>query len=230
METILPNNSSIDSEYVSFIKDGRCLKLVAIQDFVADNCPIKKDSIGGIIDNNVRIIGKSWINESSIVKKSTIDNSLILYSSCIKSIVKYSHIHNSHCNLINIDSTRIYDSIVESSPIRNSIIHYSTARNCHVSSSRVSYDTISDITLSNINITKNNTIWFKNFWGSGRKFFYHIPTKLWYVGCFKGTGEELIKKAYRDSTEKGVMYERYVKFVNEIINENRETKTNRENQ
>ena len=39
---------------------------------------------------------------------------------------------------------------------------------------------------------------------------------MWSVGCFHGTGEELIKKAYADSKEKGRMYEMYVKFVEKL--------------
>lgn len=39
---------------------------------------------------------------------------------------------------------------------------------------------------------------------------------MWSVGCFYGTGEELIKKAYNDSEEKGREYERIVKYVESI--------------
>ena len=40
---------------------------------------------------------------------------------------------------------------------------------------------------------------------------------MWRVGCFYGTGEELIKKAYRDSEESGREYERVVNYVNSIL-------------
>lgn len=42
---------------------------------------------------------------------------------------------------------------------------------------------------------------------------------MWSVGCFYGTGEELIKKAYADSEEEGRDYENIVKYV-ELINKN----------
>ena len=35
---------------------------------------------------------------------------------------------------------------------------------------------------------------FKNSWSSGRWFTYTRSNKKWAVGCFYGTGEELIKK------------------------------------
>ena len=40
---------------------------------------------------------------------------------------------------------------------------------------------------------------FKNCWSSMRWFTYTKSNKKWKVGCFCGTGEELIKKAYADS-------------------------------
>lgn len=43
---------------------------------------------------------------------------------------------------------------------------------------------------------------------------------MWKVGCFSGTGEELIKKAYKDSEKSGREYERIVKYVEEIKKDN----------
>jgi hypothetical protein len=39
---------------------------------------------------------------------------------------------------------------------------------------------------------------------------------MWSVGCFYGTGDELIKKAYADSEESGKCYEAIVR-TQEII-------------
>ena len=63
---------------------------------------------------------------------------------------------------------------------------------------------------------------FKNTWSSGRYFTYTRSNKMWKVGCFCGTGEELIKKAYQDSKESGNHYEAYVNFVKtlEVLDEN----------
>lgn len=57
---------------------------------------------------------------------------------------------------------------------------------------------------------------FKNSWSSGRYFTWTRSNDMWKVGCFYGTGEELIKKAYADSEESGKHYEAYVKFVEQI--------------
>ena len=40
---------------------------------------------------------------------------------------------------------------------------------------------------------------------------------MWIVGCFFGTGEELIKKAYKDSDVSGREYERVVRYVESIL-------------
>ena len=57
---------------------------------------------------------------------------------------------------------------------------------------------------------------FKNTWSSGRYFTYTKSNKMWKVGCFYGTGEELIRKAYKDNELSGKMYEAYVKFVENL--------------
>lgn len=58
---------------------------------------------------------------------------------------------------------------------------------------------------------------FKNWWSSGRYFTWTRSNNMWSVGCFHGTGDELIKKAYADSELSGREYERVVKYVNEIL-------------
>ena len=58
---------------------------------------------------------------------------------------------------------------------------------------------------------------FKNFWSSGRHFTWTRSDNKWTVGCFYGTGEELIAKAYKDSQMKGREYERVVRYVESIL-------------
>ncbi|MBZ2127327.1 LbetaH domain-containing protein [Streptococcus gordonii] len=57
---------------------------------------------------------------------------------------------------------------------------------------------------------------FKNHWSSGRYFTYTKSNKMWRVGCFYGTGQELINKAYQDSEISGKHYEAYVEFVDKL--------------
>ena len=66
---------------------------------------------------------------------------------------------------------------------------------------------------------KEDYIVFKNWWSSGRYFTWTRSNNKWKVGCFMGTGEELITKAYKDSEKSGREYERVVKYVNDILKE-----------
>ena len=63
---------------------------------------------------------------------------------------------------------------------------------------------------------------FKNWWSSGRYFTWTRSNNRWKVGCFYGTGKELIKRAYADSERSGREYERIVKYVEEILRDERE--------
>lgn len=66
---------------------------------------------------------------------------------------------------------------------------------------------------------KSDYIVFQNWWSSGRYFTWTRSNNMWSVGCFYGTGEELIKKAYKDSELSGREYERVVRYVESILAE-----------
>ena len=80
-------------------------------------------------------------------------------------------------------------------------------------------------------ITSNSDyIVFKNWWSSGRYFTWTKSNNMWKVGCFHGTGKELIEKAYQDSEISGREYERVVNYVESIIADNgKEIQTDRRN-
>ena len=60
---------------------------------------------------------------------------------------------------------------------------------------------------------------FKNWWSSGRFYTWTRSNNMWEVGCFSGTGEQLIGKAYQDSELSGREYERVVNYVKSIFEE-----------
>lgn len=68
-------------------------------------------------------------------------------------------------------------------------------------------------------LSNRDYIVFKNWWSSGRYFTWTRSNNMWKVGCFYGTGEELIAKAYKDSEESGREYERIVRYVESILKE-----------
>ena len=70
-------------------------------------------------------------------------------------------------------------------------------------------------------ITSNSDyILFKNWWSSGRHFTWTRSNNMWKVGCFYGTGKELIEKAYKDSKLSGREYERVLKYIESILKDN----------
>ena len=83
----------------------------------------------------------------------------------------------------------------------------------------------------NAEVSGNAKVWgnadyivFKNWWSSGRYFTWTRSNNMWSVGCFYGTGEELIKKAYADSEKSGREYERVVRFVESILEDEKNEK------
>ena len=75
------------------------------------------------------------------------------------------------------------------------------------------------------NVRENaDFIVFKNWWSSGRYFTWTRSNNKWKVGCFYGSGEELIAKAYKDSERSGREYERVVKYVESILEEENNNK------
>lgn len=72
--------------------------------------------------------------------------------------------------------------------------------------------------LGNAVINANSDyIVFKNWWSSGRYFTWTRSNNMWKVGCFYGTGQELVDKAYEDSEESGREYQRIVNYVQDIL-------------
>lgn len=55
-----------------------------------------------------------------------------------------------------------------------------------------------------------------NTWSSGRTFIWTRSNNKWSVGCFYGTGKELINKAYKESEYKGKCYEAAVRYVERL--------------
>ena len=74
--------------------------------------------------------------------------------------------------------------------------------------------------IGNAKVRRNaDYIVFKNWWSSGRYFTWTRSNNKWQVGCFYGSGEELIAKAYKDSEKSGREYERVVRYVESILEE-----------
>ena len=117
-------------------------------------------------------------------------------------------------NLSQMDNCWIYDNacVYDIAKVYNNACVSDNARvfsnACVFGSAHISDDAI---------IKKyDDYIVFKNTWSSGRYFTYTKSNKMWRVGCFYGSGDELIQKAYKDSENSGKNYELCVNQVKEM--------------
>ena len=58
---------------------------------------------------------------------------------------------------------------------------------------------------------------FKNWWSDGRFFTWTRSDNMWRVGCFHGTGKELVEEEKKSSEISAREYSRVVEYVDKII-------------
>ena len=61
--------------------------------------------------------------------------------------------------------------------------------------------------------SSDDYITLRNNWSSGRYFTYTRSNQMYRVGCFYGTADELIAKAYKDSKLSGDCYKASVQYI-----------------
>jgi len=172
-------------------------RIKALKDFN----DVKKGDIGGYIEGekNLSHDGNCWIYDNAVV----CDNAIIQDNAKVygKAEVWYDAVIRDNAviqdNVIIRGEARIIDNAI----VRDNVIVHGKAVVC------------GDAIIS----SDKDYMVFKNWWSSGRYFTWTRSNNMWKVGCFYGTGEELIAKAYEDDEEKGREYERIVKYV-EIVN------------
>lgn len=86
-----------------------------------------------------------------------------------------------------------------------------------------------DITGNAVVAISEDYLVMHNIWSSGRFFTYTYSNGLFKVGCFTGTGAELIKKACQDSVAKGKFYENAVRYVESVYNIREEIENSEKN-
>lgn len=195
---------------------------------------IKKGDKGGFIEseNNLAHEGDAWVSDNAhVYGDACVFNNAHVYGNAFVS--GYAQVYGDafvYGNAWLYDNTRVcgYARVADNARV------YGDANVCDDSSvfgSACVYDNAhvygdalvrgyacvcGDAEISN----KSDYIVFQNWWSSGRYFTWTRSNNMWSVGCFYGTGEELIKKAYKDSELSGREYERIVKYVEEIRKDN----------
>ena len=213
----------LTDEYIT-IGDNKLYCIEALRDF-AD---VKKGDKGGFIESeyNLSQYGNCWIyDDAKVYENATIyGNALVrgdaeIYGNA--TIYSYASIEDNvkiygnaqifgHACIY--DYAKIFDDVIvyDNVEVHDNVEIYGNTLVC-------GYITL----LKDAKISSNSDyIVFKNWWSSGRYFTWTRSNNMWSVGCFYGTGEELIAKAYKDSILSGQEYERVVKYVESILKNN----------
>ena len=191
---------------------------------------IKKGDKGGFIEseNNLAHEGDAWVSDNAhVYGDACVFNNAHVYGNAFVS--GYAQVYGDAfvygnawlydntrvCGYARVaDNARVYGdaNVCDDSSVFGSALVYDNAHVYGDALVRGYACVCGDAEISN----KSDYIVFQNWWSSGRYFTWTRSNNMWSVGCFYGTGEELIKKAYKDSELSGREYERIVKYVEEI--------------
>ena len=204
-------------------------RIEALKDFGE----IKKGDKGGFIEseNNLAHEGDAWVSDDAHVygDACVFDNARVYNNAFVSGYAQvygnafvygnaWLYDNTRVCGYAWVaDNARVYGdaNVCDDSSVFGSACVYDNARVYGNALVRGYACVCGDAEISN----KSDYIVFQNWWSSGRYFTWTRSNNMWSVGCFYGTGEELIKKAYKDSELSGREYERIVKYVEEIKKE-----------
>lgn len=185
--------------------DGHTLhRIRCTEDFLN----ITKGTLGGFVEGYENLCDEAWVDGEAKVYAGAVvkDRASVQRSACVSNcvvIAERAFVEDSASvyGAVRIGgNAAIYDSAVirQESPWPLIISGYTQIGGNAVIKSDYDY------------------IVFKNWWSSGRYFTWTRSNDMWRVGCFYGTGNELIDKAYKDGEVSGIEYERVVKYVEQI--------------
>ena len=194
---------------------------------------IKKGDKGGFIEseNNLAHEGDAWVSDNAHVygNACVFDNSQVYGNAFVSGYAQvygdafvygnaWLYDNTRVCGYARVaDNARVYGdaNVCDDSSVFGSACVYDNAHVYGDALVRGYACVCGDAEISN----KSDYIVFQNWWSSGRYFTWTRSNNMWSVGCFYGTGEELIKKAYKDSELSGREYERVVRYVENILAE-----------
>lgn len=185
--------------------DGRTLHRIRCTE---DFRNITKGTLGGFVESYENLCDEAWVDDDAKVYGGAVvkDRASVQCSACVSNcavIAERAYVEDSASVYGAVwigGNAAIYDSavIIQGSHRPLIISGYTQIGGYAVIKSNYDY------------------IVFKNWWSSGRYFTWTRSNDMWRVGCFYGTGKELIAKAYKDSKVSGREYERVVKYVEQI--------------
>ena len=202
-------------ELIPSDKEG-LYRIKALKDFGN----VKKGDIGGYVEskNNLSQLDDCWIYDNAIVfgnaqvcyKAKVCDNAIVYGNARVRNNAQVCDNAQIYGYAKVCDNAQIYDNAVV-------VGNAKVCDNAEVSGNARIWGN-AEVSGDAIISSNKDYIVFKNWWSSGRYFTWTRSNNMWKVGCFYGSGEKLIAKAYKDSEEKGREYERIVKYVESILN------------
>lgn len=212
----------MDNKYELIPSDIEGLfRIKALKDFN----DVKKGDIGGYVEceDNLSQLGDCWIYDNAVVR----DNAQVYGAAevCCDAIICDNAVVSDYAqvsgNAIVRDNARV---LVNARVLRNAVIQDNAVvcDEVRIFDNVIVRDNViiggkTDVSGDAIISSDKDYIVFKNWWSSGRYFTWTRSNNMWNVGCFYGTGEQLIAKAYKDSEESGREYECIVKYVERIL-------------
>ncbi len=192
-------------------------RIEALRDF----SDVKKGDKGGFIEkeSNLSHYGDCWVyddakvfSESNVFEDARIyENSQVFGNAIIHGWAKIY----GYCKIYEYSEVYGYAEVCDYAKVFDNaeVYGYSEVRGrsqvCGYSEVYGYAEILGDAVIQ----SKSDYLVFQNNWSSGRFFTWTRSNNMWRVGCFYGTGQELIKKAYKDSTNSGKKYEAFVKMV-----------------
>lgn len=198
--------------------DGRTLyRIEALRDF-AD---VKKGDKGGYVENekNLSHEGDCWVYNSAKVYDNArvYDNAKVYDDAVVRGSAKVFRRAMVRDNAMIYDKAVVFGEVI----IHDNAKVYERAVLCNyavVGESAEVYGRAgvygNAVICGDAEVSKDADYYVsKNVWSNNRYFTYTRSNKMWTVGSFHGTGEELIRKAYQDSEVSGREYKRVVEYV-----------------
>ena len=202
-------------------------RIQAVKDF----SDVKAGDLGGYVETeeNLSQVGNAWIyHNAKVFDRAKVYDNVKIYDNA--RVFNKARIYN---NAIVLNDAKVFDcaKVGGRAEVRDNALIFGNADVFDIALVRDNARVFGDVCVFGIAKVGGNTtltgnalvsnvvdyIVFKNFWSSGRYFTWTRSNNMWKVGCFYGTGEELIEKAYKDSKRSGIEYERVVKYVESVL-------------
>ena len=228
----MDNKYKLTDETIEF-NGVKLYRIEALRDFN----DVKKGDIGGFIESekNLSHYGNCWIyNDAKVYEEARVcDNSKVLEYAEVRgcALVQAKSMVYGDAKVLDYtrinDNARVFDfsEVSENAVIGGKAKIYGSASVCGECMILEHAEVLGNVVVNGPAMIRGNAkveclsdfIVFRDWWSTGDYFTWTKSNNMWKVGCFYGTGEELIEKAYKDSELSGREYKRVVEYVESIL-------------